>query len=522
MKIQTRLVSLTVGTLLCLSAVILLSYWQLSALARSGAANQTSQQFERNLLEIKALALSTTRLDPLLSDTPVQLERVHQRISELLSITVHLAPPAISTELTSRWAKYHQGFLGALRIASESPNDALAIPGALYDSELVPLIARLDQHLQRQHVLSQQSAREMSRSLDTVVWIILLPLLAVATALTSVQWHIGQLLRRGLSQFRTGIQQLTQGELGFRFTPGSADELNQIGEDINNLSSTLQNLLKDTLLATEETRHGVGEVNLTAGQLVERANTTEHHAHLLHQTLLVVVDTMDNSRQTAARSAAAAQAAFEQVEASNRSGASTARALRGIENSVQSADEQLQQLEGDMRTIGQVTEIITDIAGQTNLLALNAAIEAARAGEHGRGFAVVADEVRKLAVRTASSTRDIVRMIESITVSSAQMRAAMQATRQDVASGVSEGDYLSGQLTAIAQEMQALRELLSAMAHTLEIQAGQGRGAFRQVEDVSRATSENRGDIDQIAQRVNALTLRADSLHAQIANFMKA
>ena len=209
--------------------------------------------------------------------------------------------------------------------------------------------------------------------------------------------------------------------------------------------------------------YGVGEMAASIKQVSDNARSADAHTR--------------ETRQQAARGQDATREVIAQ--------------MASIENAVSTAAERIQQLGEASQHISTVVSVIREVADQTNLLALNAAIEAARAGEQGRGFAVVADEVRKLAERTAASTQEITRVVESIQTGTDDAIMGMASTREQVAAGVVKVEASGRTMSDIEAGAIEVATIAAEMSASLRQQAAASTGIGDEVARISQISGQN-------------------------------
>ncbi len=303
-------------------------------------------------------------------------------------------------------------------------------------------------------------------------------------------------IEQRLAEAVTAARRIADGDLTGILPPASRDEIGRLIEAIH----TMQESLRSAISATHE----------QAGQVSASANALSHG-----------VDEMEGNAQAASAAASAIAANVEELtvsinhvsddtqEASRlalesdqraRSGRETVEAavaeIQRVQSVVQDAAERIAELERQSGRISEIVVVIKDIADQTNLLALNAAIEAARAGEQGRGFAVVADEVRKLSERTAHSTGEITQMIGGIQAST---RLAVSGIRDGVSS-VESGVRLTTDAGAAIGELQDIARRVAAV-----------------VGDISEALREQSAASTDVAKRIEQIAVHAEETNAATA-----
>ena len=194
-------------------------------------------------------------------------------------------------------------------------------------------------------------------------------------------------------------------------------------------------------------------------------------------------------------------------------------AIQKIATTVAEASRQIHELEGRTKQVSSIANVIKDIAGQTNLLALNAAIEAARAGEQGRGFAVVADEVRKLAERTSSATIEIEQMIVGIQQDTIGAVSAMNSALPEVEHGVVLAGSASSSLRAIEAGAGRTLGRVREVADATREQSAASTSIAQRVETIAQMVEETSTTIRGTAETANQLELIAQRLKAQIGRF---
>jgi len=226
---------------------------------------------------------------------------------------------------------------------------------------------------------------------------------------------------------------------------------------------------------------------------------------------------LDNTKNTAF-AAEAARLAGEKAIEGGKVVSETIEGMTRIEGVVQRSAHTVQQLGKSSEQIGEIAQVIDDIADQTNLLALNAAIEAARAGEQGRGFAVVADEVRKLAERTTKATKEIAAMIKQIQQDTSEAVNSMELGTSEVTSGKEMANKAGIALQEIVEESQRVVDIVNQVAAASEEQSSSAEVISKNVEAISTVTQESAGATQQIAhaaEDLNRLTLNLETLIGQ-------
>ena len=298
----------------------------------------------------------------------------------------------------------------------------------------------------------------------------------VVLLLGMVLFSIRQLMQR-LHLLRGSIDSLSAGDadLTRRIALKGEDEMDAVGRSVNDFIAYLQNMIADvgkaTAVIADELRQLQQQSRHTNEVLARHANETDQAVTAITE----MSSTADSVAQSATETASFTRTANDNAEKSRLVVAEASGSVLALVDEVARATERVQEMQQDAQRINDVLGVIGAIAGQTNLLALNAAIEAARAGEQGRGFAVVADEVRALAGRTQQSTSEINEMLGKLQqgVGSAvqameQTRASCQATADttsrvnvgldDMASAVGRIHDLSAQIATAAEQQSAVTE----------------------------------------------------------------
>ena len=270
--------------------------------------------------------------------------------------------------------------------------------------------------------------------------------------------------------------------------------------------------------------HAFGRCPLGAGPLRHTASVPFEQRSGLEdalgvEELAVSINILsDNARSTDSSVRETRELASQGREAS---GAAVSQ-MANIEQAVADAAGQIEHLGEASRQISSVVSVIREVADQTNLLALNAAIEAARAGEQGRGFAVVADEVRKLAERTAASTQEISRVVDSIQSGAGEAIAGMHAARGRVGEGVVKVEDSGARMAAIESGASSVAALASDMSNALAEQASAGNAIGEEVERISRLSEQNDAASQEAFQAAARLEQLASRMAESVARFSVA
>ncbi len=295
----------------------------------------------------------------------------------------------------------------------------------------------------------------------------------------------------------------------------------------------LGNLAKAINLMLQKFQHIIDRVAQTTNLLVnesqqltditERSIQGAHKQQMETEQVATAMTEMEQTAADVARSAMQAANSTQEADKQAIEGSSVVNSavntINALASEVTEASEVIQKLEEDSEGIGRVVEVITNIAEQTNLLALNAAIEAARAGEQGRGFAVVADEVRTLATRTHGATQEIQSMIESLQGQARGAASVMQHSREKADSSVSEAARAGAVLEEITVAVGTITEMNNHISVAANEQSAVSADMSKSVVSISEVSDQTAGNADRIAQASDALSDLAGNLQTLVNQF---
>ena len=195
------------------------------------------------------------------------------------------------------------------------------------------------------------------------------------------------------------------------------------------------------------------------------------------------------------------------------------RGMEAVASTMQVSAGRIQALGQQSQQIGEIIRVIEDIADQTNLLALNAAIEAARAGEQGRGFAVVADEVRKLAERTGKATKEIGAVIETVLTGTKEAVASMETGTIEVQTGMQLVNEAGLRLTEIVTGVQKVTEMVQQLARSIDEQTNATEQIAGGIQSVASLSQQNENSVEQVVGATSDLSNLAAKLQSDLQRF---
>lgn len=343
-----------------------------------------------------------------------------------------------------------------------------------------------------------------------VIFIILAGFIAVATT---------KAMLKPLAKANKSLALIAQGDLTQKLSIKNQDEFGELFNNINKLSVDLTALMKNisqnahmldsSANISSEQSHRIAE---STSSQITRVNNAKHIAEKMFTSSSRVTE---EASQTANNVSEASKSSFEiRTIADNNSSRIVSLSTR-LSESV----DVMTRLSKHSDSIGGILDTIGSIADQTNLLALNAAIEAARAGEHGRGFAVVADEVRSLASRTQASTAEIQQMIDSLQKETQTAEIAIKQGQSQAGECVAQSQELSNAIKQIESALHTIDEMSKSISEASNEQLGYSQDIEVTMNEAAQAAAHNASESKDLSNRSDEVTKLADSLTESVARF---
>jgi methyl-accepting chemotaxis protein len=323
-----------------------------------------------------------------------------------------------------------------------------------------------------------------------------------------------------LSRVLPALQAIASGNLQLRpLEIKASDELGELARATDSMASSLRTLIADICGTTREVAAAATEIAASSEQMAAGMNKQEEQATQVSAAIEEMSASVTEVAQKSAQASEAARASQSDADEGGSVVSKTVEEMGAIAQDVSQSAGAISELGKKGEQIGQIIEVINDIADQTNLLALNAAIEAARAGEHGRGFAVVADEVRKLAERTQQATEEVSRSIREIQEDTKGAVRRIESGSQRVSRGVELSNTAGDALKRIVASSQSLTGMVQSIAAASEEQSSASEQISRSVQQISAVTRESAQGAAQAANAAGELSRQAERLQQLVGRF---
>jgi len=303
-----------------------------------------------------------------------------------------------------------------------------------------------------------------------------------------------------------------QPEVTEQITGAIADSINFAVKEMRNLVTRIKAAAQQVAVASERSRQTANELTQAATrQATQITQTTERMREMSRQ--------MDDMSSTAGRSAEVAQGSVATAKRGSEAVQNTIKGMDEMREQIQETAKRIKRLGESSQQIGEIVELINDIAEQTNILSLNAAIQAAMAGEAGRGFAVVADEVQRLAERSGEATKQIADLVKTIQADTNEAVTAMEQTTRGVVEGTRLADAAGQALGEIESVSETLSELIVKIATSAHQQSENATVVSQNMGQIQEATTLTSTGTRQTAESIGKLSELARELQASVAGF---
>ncbi|MBZ0105163.1 MAG: methyl-accepting chemotaxis protein [Sulfuricella denitrificans] len=535
MKIRTKLYLLVTFACLALAGV---SIGELSALYHS--KNALQQVYEEHLLAINQL--NEIRNQQMLIRMELVGARLESDAFEVMAHTDNVTSHIFKTDnlikdyadkqMQAEEKKLYEDFIAARM--NFGKNGVLPmvdlLQGQHYDKAdklrrevLIPAYTKasdaIDALIGHQVSEAKKSYDHVSQLSKTVMISTIVAIIGGVLLIGLFGVLIARSIGKNVSQLQQATSRLADGELATRIQLSNEDELGIIARSFNKMAEELSGLISQTRLSADHVNKACVAVTGMTDQVSTSSQTQTDQAAIAAQSINQLNEIV---KEVATRASEAVTTAEEASQVSNEGQRIVGNSVAGINAVARTIVESAKTIEAlgqQSEEIGKILQVIRDIAEQTNLLALNAAIEAARAGEQGRGFAVVADEVRKLAERTAGATTEISAIIEAIQNGTQQAVNAMKSGEEQVGKSVSLANQSGESLARIGDSVNAVLQVIQQIAQAMEAEKSTSEEISLRMDKIAQTALDNNATIAEAAAEFHQMQNLAGQLQQSVGRF---
>lgn len=295
-------------------------------------------------------------------------------------------------------------------------------------------------------------------------------------------------------------------------TGAIADSVNYTVEELRSLVSNVQNTAARVAQTT-------ADVDATSTELLAASNEQLHEIRETGKSVLDMAGRINEVSAQAQESATVARQSLQAAESGLQAVQNAIGGMNSIRDQIQETSKRIKRLGESSQEIGEITELISDITEQTNVLALNAAIQAASAGEAGRGFSVVAEEVQRLAERSADATRQIAALVKAIQTDTQDAIGAMERSTQGVVEGAKLSDNAGTALTEIDRVSRQVADLIEQISNAASREAGLANVVADNIQHIFAVTEQTGEGTRATANQVRELSRMAEELRQSVSRF---
>jgi methyl-accepting chemotaxis protein len=404
-------------------------------------------------------------------------------------------------------------------IAKSDPATAKAWLGSKAAPRAFAIKERLEKMAANQRELVVNDSRKVQEA-SSALQTMMLVLLAVGMALAAaIAVFTTRGITRPVQELSSQAELVARGDLTVEIIQRSQDEIGQLATAFRTMVESLRATIGQVSEASAAVASASSQISSSTEQMAAGAQEQTSQAGEVASAVEEMTKTILENSKNASTTAETAKQAKHAAEQGGKVVEETVVGMKRIAEVVKKSAGTVQELGKSSDQIGEIISVIDDIADQTNLLALNAAIEAARAGEQGRGFAVVADEVRKLAERTTKATKEIAGMIKKIQEDTRGAVSSMEEGTRQVDEGIQLADKAGAALREIVEISQKVTDMVTQIAAASEEQSSASEQISKNVEAISAVTQETAQGTQQIARAAEDLNRLTENLQQLVSKF---
>ncbi len=384
----------------------------------------------------------------------------------------------------------------------------------------IQLVDQLKKHMEYNDRLGKKASEEAVATKKQALTYSLVTVAVIAGFLGFIGFSLGKSIEHRLNMANQVAKTIASGDLTRPIVmDGSQDEVGQLLSEMEkmrkDLSRVMGQITQEALTVGQSASALATAAQQVAASSESQSQATASAAAAVEQ-LTVSIDHVGQSADDAQHRAGGAE---KMAVESARDVGKAANQVGQIASQIQDTAGNIESLSHQVQQIGNVTTVIREVADQTNLLALNAAIEAARAGEQGRGFAVVADEVRKLAERTTQSVQEIASMITQIQDEAVRAVASMKESTSAVAGVVAGAESASASMKGIQQSAETMQASIAGISEALHEQRSASVDLAQNVEAIAQMSEENANAVSTVSDTATRLDQASSRLKSAVSHF---